>query len=93
MKLRFASNFDNIFLDITDYIQNDFICVVISFPCYTSLCYIKQALLNAKVFFLTKVDLSTRVADSFLVILVICPTRIMSWPLITGASIKVIIFR
>ena len=57
------------------------------------LCYVKQTILNAEVSFLTKIDLSTSVADSFLVILLICPTRIMSWPLITGVSIKVIIFR
>ena len=51
----------------------------------------KQTILNAKVSFLTKVDLSTRVAHSFLVIFLKFPTRIMSWPMVTGVSIKVII--
>ena len=94
VKLAFiASSFDNIVLDITDYIQklNDYICVVISCLCYVSLCYIKQTILRFP--FLTKIDLSTWVADSFLVILLICPTRIMSWPATMGVSIKVIIER
>ena len=55
------------------------------------MCYKKNKLLNVKVWFLTKIDLPTRVADSFLVILTIFPTRIMTWPVITCVSLKVII--
>ena len=87
----FASSFDNIVLDITDYIQNDY--SVLSCPCYISLCYIKQIILNAEVSVLTKIDLSTWVADSFLMILCIFATRIMSWPVTMGVNIKVIIKR
>ena len=53
----------------------------------------KQTMLNTEASFLTKIDLSTRVVDSFLVIFVFAPTRIMSWSVITGVPIKVIIMQ
>ena len=50
-----------------------------------------RMLMNEKVWLLSKIDLSTRVADSFLLISVIHATRIMSWPAHTCRSIKDII--
>ena len=59
--------------------------VIITSACYI-MCYVK-------VWSLTKIDLSTWVADSFLVILLIFATRIVNWPVTMGVPIKVIIMR
>ena len=48
-------------------------------------------ILNEKVWILAKIDLSARVADSFLVIGLIFATRIMCWVVTICGSIKVII--